>query len=107
MNVGASVIVLLVACFQVSAAAAAERSTAAGATDVLYATASEWQRSNAERKLALSEAFMRIFCTDIRMPPERLITCLDADGKLEPVFERAIACSTAITRSDLAVDVSR
>jgi len=100
-------VLLLVACLQMSASAATERSSDIGATDVLYATASEWQQATMKRKVALSAAFMRIFCTDTRMPPERLATCLDTDGKREPVFERAIACSRTIIRSDFAVDVSR
>jgi hypothetical protein len=99
-------VLLLAACFPITAAAATDRSDV-GVTDVLYVTASEWQQSTPERKIALSAAFMRIFCTDIRMPPERLVACLDKDGKTEPVFERAIACSAAIVRSDLAADASR
>ena len=83
------------------------RRAVVGVTDVLYASASEWQQSTAERKISLSAAFMRIFCTDIRMAPERLVACLDTDGKREPVFERAIACSAAIVRSDLVFEVSR
>jgi hypothetical protein len=106
MNTGASnlrrTVILLVACFQVSVAVATERSPDIGVTDVLYASALDWQQSTAERKSALSAAFMRIFCTDIRMPAERLVACLDTDGKREPVFERAIACSAAIVRSDLS-----
>ena len=111
MNTGASnvrrAVVLLVACFQMSAAAATEYAPDVGVTDVLYASASEWQQSTAERKVSLSAAFLRIFSTDIRMPPERLVACLDTDGKREPVFERAIACSAAIVRSDLVFKVSR
>jgi len=69
-----------------------------GATDVLYMEAADWQRSSPEKKLALSAAFMRIFCTDARMAPERLSFCLDHDGRLAPVFERAIDCSAALSR---------
>ena len=65
MNTGASnvrrAVVLLVACFQMSAAAATEYAPDVGVTDVLYASASEWQQSTAERKISLSAAFMRIF----------------------------------------------
>ena len=68
MNTGASnvrrAVVLLVACFPMSAAAATEYAPDVGVTDVLYASASEWQQSTAERKISLSAAFMRIFCTD-------------------------------------------
>jgi hypothetical protein len=106
MNTGAgnlrSAVILLVACFQVSAAVATERSRDIGVTDVLYASALDWQQSTAERKIALAAAFMRIFCTDIRMSAERLVACLDTDAKRERVFERAIACSAAIVRSDLS-----
>jgi hypothetical protein len=106
MNTAASnlrcAVILLVSCFQVSAAVATERSPEIGVTDVLYASALDWKQSTAERKIALSAAFMRIFCTDIRMPPERLVACLETDGKRELVFERAIACSAAIVRSDLS-----
>ena len=69
-----------------------------GATDVLYTEAGDWQQSSPEKKLALSAAFMRIFCTDARMAPERLVFCLDHDGLHAPVFERAIACSAALSR---------
>jgi len=106
INARRAAILLLVACFPITAAAATDRSDV-GVTDVLYVTASEWQQLPPARKIALSAAFMRIFCTDVRMPPERLVACLDKDGKAEPVFERAIACSAAIVRSDLAVDASR
>jgi hypothetical protein len=65
MNTGASnlrrTVILLVACFQVSVAVATERSPDIGVTDVLYASALDWQQSTAERKSALSAAFMRIF----------------------------------------------
>ena len=58
MNTGASnvrrAVVLLVACFQMSAAAATEYAPDVGVTDVLYASASEWQQSTAERKISLS-----------------------------------------------------
>ena len=106
INARRAAILLLVACFSITAAAATDRSDV-GVTDVLYVTASEWQQLPPARKIALSAAFMRIFCTDVRMPLERLVACLDKDSKAEPVFERAIACSAAIVRSDLAVDASR
>jgi hypothetical protein len=88
-------------------AGATDRSNEIGVTDVLYLTSSEWKQSPPERKIALSAAFMSIFCTDGRMPPRRLVACLDADGETGPVFQRAMACSALIVRSDLAVGASR
>jgi len=84
-NAGRAALLLFVLCFQMGAAAATDAPDL-GVTDVLYASASEWQQSTAERKISLSAAFMQIFCTDIRMPPERLVACLDTDGKWDPVF---------------------
>ena len=78
--------------------AAIAASAEVGATDVLYLEAADWRQSPPEKKLALSAAFMRIFCTDTRMAPERLVFCLDHDGRSDPVFERAITCSAVLSR---------
>ncbi len=64
-----------------------------GETDILYLDAAGWRAASPQRRLALSAAFMRIFCTDQRMPPERIAGCLDRDGQEGPIFERALACA--------------
>lgn len=69
-----------------------------GATDILYMQAADWHQLQPERKLALSEAFMRIFCTDGRMAPESLMLCLDHDARRDRVFERAIDCAASLSR---------
>ena len=73
-------------------------SASVGAADILYMDAADWQHAPPQDKLALSAAFMRIFCTDIRMTPENLVSCLDRDGRSGSVFERAIACSASLSR---------
>jgi hypothetical protein len=49
-----------------------------------------------ERKLALSAAFMRIFCTDQRMAASALVGWMDRDARPGAVFEQAMACAAEI-----------
>ncbi|MGY2805131.1 MULTISPECIES: hypothetical protein [unclassified Bradyrhizobium] len=78
--------------------AAAENSSVDDAS-LLYLSTSDWERQPAPRKVALAADFMRIFCTDQRMSAISLADCLDrgrADGAL---FERAMACVSALSGS--------
>ncbi len=93
-----AVTTLLVATLMANIGVATAASAHIGATDILYMDAAGWQRAPLQDKLALSAAFMRIFCTDIKMTPEDLVSCLDHDGRSGAVFERAIACSASLSR---------
>jgi hypothetical protein len=59
---------------------------------MLYLEASDWRAADETEKYALASTFMRVFCTDLRMPPSALVACLDSDGDQGRVYERAIAC---------------
>ncbi|RVU18114.1 hypothetical protein [Methylobacterium oryzihabitans] len=65
---------------------------------ILYLDAAGWRAASPERRLALASAFMRIFCTDLRMPASALADCLDRDGGSGPVLDRALACNAALSR---------
>jgi hypothetical protein len=69
---------------------------AADDSAILYLDSSEWRRAAPGRKLSLSAAFMRIFCTDQRMPASALVACLDRDAGPGAVFEQAMACAGEI-----------
>jgi hypothetical protein len=64
---------------------------------LLYLSDADWQRQPPPRKIALAADFMRIFCTDQTMSPASLADCLDRDKAEGPLFERAIACASAIS----------
>ena len=59
---------------------------------MLCLEASDWRAADETEKYALASTFMRVFCTDLRMPPSALVACLDSDGDQGRVYERAIAC---------------
>jgi hypothetical protein len=66
-------------------------------TSLLYLSATDWEKQPAPRKIALAADFMRIFCTDQTMTPASLADCLDHDKANGALFERAIACASAIS----------
>lgn len=66
-------------------------------TSLLYLGPKEWRDQSAPRKIALAADFMRIFCADPAMSPASLADCLDRDGARDALFERAIACASAIS----------
>ncbi|MBR0798979.1 hypothetical protein JQ615_26680 [Bradyrhizobium jicamae] len=79
----------------------AEPTARAGAVSedesLLYLDHADWQKQPAQRKLALTADFMRIFCTDQTMSAASLADCLDHDTANGAMFERAIACASAIS----------
>ena len=66
-------------------------------TSLLYLSPHDWQRQPATRKIALAADFMRIFCADQTMSPASLADCLDRNSANGALFERAIACASAIS----------
>ncbi|MDI1261784.1 MAG: hypothetical protein PS018_00820 [bacterium] len=76
--------------------AAASSETAVEETSLLYLGADDWRKQPPLRKVALAADFMRIFCADPTMSPASLADCLDRD-KTGALFERAIACASAIS----------
>ncbi|KJC57056.1 hypothetical protein UP10_30715 [Bradyrhizobium sp. LTSPM299] len=66
-------------------------------TSLLYLSPADWEKQPAPRKIALAADFMRIFCTDQTMTPASLADCLDRDKANGALFERAIACASAIS----------
>ncbi|WP_426434751.1 hypothetical protein [Bradyrhizobium genosp. P] len=66
-------------------------------TSLLYLSSADWEKQPAPRKIALAADFMRIFCTDQTMTPASLAYCLDRDKANGAMFERAIACASAIS----------
>ena len=72
-------------------------SAADDGASLLYLQASDWEKQPAPRKIALAADFMRIFCTDQTMSPVSLADCLDRDRADGALFERAMACVSAIS----------
>ncbi|WP_420970642.1 hypothetical protein [Bradyrhizobium sp. B120] len=70
-----------------------------GADDasLLYLSSGDWQRQSTPHKVALAADFMRIFCTDQRMSAASLADCLDRDKADGALFERAMACVSALS----------
>jgi hypothetical protein len=68
-----------------------------GETSLLYLSPADWEKQPPPRKIALAADFMRIFCTDQTMTPASLADCLDRDKADSALFERAIACASAIS----------
>lgn len=66
---------------------------------LLYLSSGDWQRQPAPRKAALAADFMRIFCTDQRMSAASLADCLDRNAADGALFERAMACVSALSAS--------
>lgn len=92
-RLGAIIGVLL--SLQAAGSVAASSETAAE-TSLLYLGADDWRKQTPLRKVALAADFMRIFCADPTMSPASLADCLDRD-KTGALFERAIACASAIS----------
>ncbi|MBR0900577.1 hypothetical protein JQ616_36965 [Bradyrhizobium tropiciagri] len=64
---------------------------------LLYLSSSDWEHQSAPRKVALAADFMRIFCTVQTMSAASLADCLDRDKADGAVFERAMACVSALS----------
>ncbi|MGY3446438.1 MULTISPECIES: hypothetical protein [unclassified Bradyrhizobium] len=82
-----------------TAPAALGAAAEAGTNDasLLYLSSDDWDRQPAPRKVALAADFMRIFCTVQTMSAASLADCLDRDKADGAVFERAIACVSALS----------
>ena len=65
-------------------------------TSLLYLSPADWTKQTPARKIALAADFMRIFCADQTMSPASLADCLDRDSANGALFERAIACASAL-----------
>lgn len=90
-----------VACVLLPLLVAAGGATASSAvvgeeTSLLYLSANDWNQQSATRKIALAADFMRVFCTSPTMSPASLADCLDRDRANGALFERAIACASAL-----------
>jgi hypothetical protein len=96
-RIGTVACVLLPLLIQEAAGGAATSSDIASEeTSLLYLSPHDWERQPATRKIALAADFMRIFCADQTMSPASLADCLDRDGANGALFERAIACASAL-----------
>ena len=96
-RIGTVACVLLPLLIQEAAGGAATSSDIASEeTSLLYLSPHDWERQPATRKIALAADFMRIFCADQTMSPASLADCLDRDSANGALFERAIACSSAL-----------
>ncbi|MGY2907869.1 hypothetical protein [Bradyrhizobium sp. URHC0002] len=96
-RIGAVACVLLPLLVQEAAGGAATSSDVASEeTSLLYLSPHDWERQPATRKIALAADFMRIFCADQTMSPASLADCLDKDSANGALFERAIACASAL-----------
>ena len=63
---------------------------------MLYMTSADWTRATRAEKLVLSADFMRVFCVQPTMSPERLAECLDVPARGSAPFEKALACIKAL-----------
>ena len=63
---------------------------------MLYMTGDDWTRATRAEKLVLSADFMRVFCVQPTMSPERLAECLDVPARGSAPFEKALACIKAL-----------
>ncbi|GKQ49749.1 hypothetical protein [Bradyrhizobium sp. Ce-3] len=81
------------------AALCAAAESRADDASLLYLSSSDWERQSAPRKVALAADFMRIFCTVQTMSAASLADCLDRDQADGAVFERAMACVSALSGS--------
>jgi hypothetical protein len=95
-RIGAVACVLLPLLAEATAGGAATSDDATEETSLLYLSPHDWQRQPATRKIALAADFMRIFCADQTMSPASLADCLDRDSADGALFERAIACASAL-----------
>ena len=67
---------------------------------LLYMTRADWTRATRAERLVLSADFMRVFCVQPTMSPERLADCLDEPAGNPMPFDKALACIKAL--QDLA-----
>ena len=95
-RVGAVACVLLSLLAEATAGGAATSDAAREETSLLYLSPRDWERQPATRRIALAADFMRIFCADQTMSPASLADCLDRDSANGALFERAIACASAL-----------
>lgn len=95
-RIGAVVCILLPLLAQEAAGEAVSSDTAGEETSLLYLSPADWEKQSATRKIALAADFMRIFCADQTMSPASLADCLDRDSANGALFERAIACASAL-----------
>jgi hypothetical protein len=95
-RIGTVACILLPLLVQEAAGGAAASDDATEETSLLYLSPHDWQRQPATRKIALAADFMRIFCVDQTMSPASLADCLDRDSANGTLFERAIACASAL-----------
>ncbi|MBR1165004.1 hypothetical protein [Bradyrhizobium elkanii] len=97
IGAAAGALLALLAIGPAAAGAAAESSV--DAASLLYLSSGDWERQSAPRKVALAADFMRIFCTDQTMSAASLADCLDRDKADDALFERAMACVSALSGS--------
>jgi hypothetical protein len=96
-RIGAVACILLSLLAKEAAGGATVSSDTAGEeTSLLYLSPADWGKQSAPRKIALAADFMRVFCTDQTMSPASLADCLDRDSADGALFERAIACASAL-----------
>ncbi|MGY4478336.1 hypothetical protein [Bradyrhizobium sp. USDA 3364] len=91
------VLLVLLAIGQAARSAPASPEGSADAASLLYLSSGDWERQSSPRKVALAADFMRIFCTDQRMSAASLADCLDRDAADGALFERAMACVSALS----------
>ncbi|MCP1837186.1 hypothetical protein ACVIHI_001440 [Bradyrhizobium sp. USDA 4524] len=91
----AGALLALLAAGPVAAGAAAESSV--DDASLLYLSSNDWERQSAPRKVTLAADFMRVFCTDQTMSAISLADCLDRDKADGALFERAMACVSALS----------
>ena len=91
----AGALLALLAAGPVAAGAVAESSV--DDASLLYLSSNDWERQSETRKVALAADFMRIFCTDQTMSAISLADCLDRDKADGALFERAMACVSALS----------
>ncbi|WOH84442.1 hypothetical protein RX327_15565 [Bradyrhizobium sp. BEA-2-5] len=91
----AGALLALLAAGPVAAGAVAESSV--DDASLLYLSSNDWERQSETRKVALAADFMRIFCTDQTMSAISLADCLDRDKANGALFERAMACVSALS----------
>jgi hypothetical protein len=96
-RLGAAAACAVLLAMPVARGATASPDAAGEDASLLYLNRADWQKQPAERRVALAADFMRIFCTDQTMSPISLADCLDRDKADGALFERAIACVSAIS----------
>jgi hypothetical protein len=87
---------ILLPLLAVAGGATASSAVVGEETSLLYLSADDWSQQPATRKIALAADFMRVFCANPTMSPVSLADCLDRDRANGALFERAIACASAL-----------